>query len=93
VLLLTRILPKTTVWNNLILSSTVGNATFNNATQGETSPVVGTLGKSVSELYPIGQVEFDGRRYEARSNLGKITKGATVKVIGNDDYGLIVVKK
>lgn len=93
VLILTRILPKTTVWNNLILSSTVGNATFNNATQGETSPVVGTLGKSVSELYPIGQVEFDGRRYEARSNLGKITKGATVKVIGNDDYGLIVVKK
>ena len=93
VLLLTRILPKTTVWNNLILSSTVGNATFNNATQGETSPVVGALGKSVSELYPIGQVEFDGRRYEARSNLGKITKGATVKVIGNDDYGLIVVKK
>jgi membrane-bound serine protease (ClpP class) len=93
VLILTRILPKTTVWNNLILSSTVGNATFNNATQGETSPVVGALGKSVSELYPIGQVEFDGRRYEARSNLGKITKGATVKVIGNDDYGLIVVKK
>jgi membrane-bound serine protease (ClpP class) len=93
VLLLTRILPKTTVWNNLILSSTVGNATYNNATQGETSPVVGALGKSVSELYPIGQVEFDGRRYEARSNLGKITKGATVKVIGNDDYGLIVVKK
>lgn len=93
VLILTRILPKTTVWNNLILSSTVGNVTFNNATQGETSPVVGALGKSVSELYPIGQVEFDGRRYEARSNLGKITKGATVKVIGNDDYGLIVVKK
>ncbi|MBT7650276.1 MAG: hypothetical protein HN553_04805 [Opitutae bacterium] len=92
VLLLTRILPKTTVWNNLILSSTVGNATFNNATQGETSPVVGALGKSVSELYPIGQVEFDGRRYEARSNLGKISKGATVKVTGNDDYGLIVVK-
>ena len=92
VLLLTRILPKTTVWNNLILSSTVGNVTFNNATQGETSPVVGALGKSVSELYPIGQVEFDGRRYEARSNLGKISKGATVKVTGNDDYGLIVVK-
>jgi len=32
---------------------------------------VGALGKSVSELYPIGQVEIDGRRYDARSNLGQ----------------------
>ena len=93
VLLLTRILPKTTVWNKLILSSTVGNATFNNATQGEREPVVGALGKSVSELYPIGQVELEGRRYEARSSLGKISKGVVIKVTGKDDHGLIVVKK
>ena len=93
VLLLTRILPKTTVWNKLILSSTVGGATFNNATQGEREPVVGALGKSVSELYPIGQVELEGRRYEARSSLGKISKGVVIKVTGKDDHGLIVVKK
>ena len=93
VLLLTRILPKTTVWNKLILSSTVGDATFNNATQGESEPVVGALGKSVSELYPIGQVELEGRRYEARSSLGKISKGVVIKVTGKDDHGLIVVKK
>ena len=93
VLLLTRILPKTTVWNKLILSSTVGDASFNNATQGESEPVVGALGKSVSELYPIGQVELEGRRYEARSSLGKISKGAVIKVTGRDDHGLIVVKK
>jgi membrane-bound serine protease (ClpP class) len=93
VLLLTRILPKTTVWNKLILSSTVGDDTFNNPTQGESEPVVGALGKSVSELYPIGQVELEGRRYEARSSLGKISKGAVIKVTGRDDHGLIVVKK
>ena len=93
VLLLTRILPNTTVWNKLILSSTVGDATFNNAAQGESEPVVGALGKSVSELYPIGQVELEGRRYEARSSLGKISKGAVIKVTGRDDHGLIVVKK
>ena len=93
VLLLTRILPKTTVWNKLVLSSTVGDATFNNVTQGESEPVVGALGKSVSELYPIGQVELEGRRYEARSSLGKISKGVVIKVTGKDDHGLIVVKK
>jgi membrane-bound serine protease (ClpP class) len=93
VLLLTRILPKTTVWNKLVLSSTVGDATFNNATQGESEPVVGALGKSVSELYPIGQVELEGRRYEARSSLGKISKDVVIKVTGKDDHGLIVVKK
>jgi membrane-bound serine protease (ClpP class) len=90
---LTRILPKTTVWNKLVLSSTVGDATFNNATQGESEPVVGALGKSVSELYPIGQVELEGRRYEARSSLGKISKDVVIKVTGKDDHGLIVVKK
>jgi membrane-bound serine protease (ClpP class) len=93
VLLLTRILPKTTVWNKLILSSTVGDATINNATQVESEPVVGALGKSVSELYPIGQVELEGGRYEARSSLGKISKGVVIKVTGKDDHGLIVVKK
>jgi membrane-bound serine protease (ClpP class) len=93
VLILTRILPKTTVWNKLILSSTVGDATINNATQVESEPVVGALGKSVSELYPIGQVELEGGRYEARSSLGKISKGVVIKVTGKDDHGLIVVKK
>ena len=53
---------------------------------------VGEEGKSVSELFPIGQVLINGVRYEARSNLGKIP-GTSIKVIRVDDYELIVNKK
>jgi membrane-bound ClpP family serine protease len=38
-------------------------------------------------------VELEGGRYEARSSLGKISKGVVIKVTGKDDHGLIVVKK
>ncbi len=92
VLLITRMLPKTTLWNKLILSSSVGNLSPDNNSQKDLKPCVGSLGKSVSELYPIGQVEIEGVKYEARSQLGKIIKGTSVRVIGINDYELIVSK-
>jgi membrane-bound serine protease (ClpP class) len=54
--------------------------------------MLGAAGKSVSELYPTGQVEIDGIRYEARTNLGKVEKGSSIEVTGSTDYGLIVKK-
>jgi membrane-bound serine protease (ClpP class) len=92
VLLLTRILPQTTIWNGLILSKTVGNINSVENELGKTKPKPGSEGKSISELYPIGQVEINGVRYEARSNLGKIKKGATVRVSQVENYEIIVDK-
>jgi len=95
VLLLTRILPKTSLWDSLILSSSAGGKALANSDfdsiEKKANP--GDLGKTVSELYPTGQVEIDGIRYEARTNLGKIEKGSSIEVIGSNDYGLIVEKK
>jgi membrane-bound serine protease (ClpP class) len=95
VLALTRILPKTTLWSSLILSSSAGGkvlaSTDFDSREKKANP--GDLGKTVSELYPTGQVEIDGIRYEARTNLGKIEKGSSIEVIGSNDYGLIVEKK
>ena len=93
ILILTRILPKTTIWNGLVLSSSVGNLNSSTGIDVNEKLKVGEEGKSISELFPIGQVLINGVRYEARSNLGKIPKGTSIKVIRVDDYELIVDKK
>ena len=93
VLILTRILPQTTLWNKLILTSTVGSTYPDKSIHIDSTPVIGAIGKSVSELYPIGQVEIDGNRYEAKASLGKIPKGSMIEVVGKNDHGLIVTQK
>jgi membrane-bound serine protease (ClpP class) len=95
VLALTRILPKTSLWDSLILSSSAGGQVPNNTDfdGNEKRVMPGTVGKTVSELYPTGQVEVNGIRYEARANLGKIEKGSSIEVTGSSDYGLIVAKR
>ena len=49
--------------------------------QEVTNKLIGRQGKSISELYPGGQIEIDGVRYDARSNLGKIAKGEKIEVV------------
>ena len=52
--------------------------------------LVGTRGVTVTGLYPSGQVELDGRRYEARLELGTAAPGTAVVVVKVSDFGLIV---
>ena len=52
--------------------------------------LVGKQGKSISELYPIGQIEIDGVRYDARSRLGKIAKDEKVEVVKVSEFELMV---
>lgn len=91
VLALTRILPKTSLWDNLVLPSSAGGKVPVDGNEKRVLP--GAVGKTVSELYPTGQVEVDGIRYDARANLGKIEKGSSIEVTGSSDYGLIVTKR
>jgi membrane-bound serine protease (ClpP class) len=39
---------------------------------------------------PSGQVELDGRRDEARVEVGMIEAGAAVVVVKRSDFGLVV---
>ena len=52
--------------------------------------VDGMYGKTVSELFPSGQVEINGKRYEARALHGKIEKGEKIKVIKTAYMDLVV---
>jgi len=52
--------------------------------------VDGMYGKTVSELFPSGQVEINGKRYEARAIHGRIEKGEKIKVIKTSSMDVVV---
>jgi membrane-bound serine protease (ClpP class) len=57
---------------------------------GGDTGLVGRTGVAATALMPSGHVDIDGRRYEARSELGPIEAGARVRVVARKDFNLIV---
>ena len=57
---------------------------------GGDAGLVGRAGVAATALMPSGQVDIEGRRYEARSELGPIEAGARVRVVARRDFNLIV---
>lgn len=93
-LLFARFIPRGWVWDRMVLGATVGEAAqMSGAAPGTFSDgesLIGLTGVAVTALRPGGQVEIDGRRYEAKVEVGSIDSGATVVVKGLSDFGLIV---
>lgn len=88
-LALARFLPKTTLWNRMVLAADIhGTATGEVATDLPT--LEGTVGVVVSPLRPTGTIELEGQRYEARSEVGEIGVGTRVRVVRRADFVLIV---
>ncbi len=94
-LMLMRFLPRGWVWDRMILSAAVtGSATDRPATA--TAPaggLVGRRGVAVTPLYPSGQVEIEGQRFEARVEFGSVERGDAVTVTGQSEFGLRVTKE
>lgn len=95
-LALLKFLPQGGIWGNMILHASVG---------GEPGParalagmvpavghhsLVGQSGIAATPLFPSGQVEIAGRRYEARLGVGFADAGTPVKVTGVAEFGLAV---
>ena len=55
--------------------------------------LVGRSGIAVTGLYPSGQIEIAGRRYEARVEVGSVAPGARVTVRRRTSFGLLVEKE
>jgi membrane-bound serine protease (ClpP class) len=91
-----RFLPKGWLWDRMILNTAVvGNAQTDVTSAGVSltdQPMAGVRGVAVTGLFPSGQVEISGRRYEARVTIGSIEKGANVVVVGRSEFGLVVEK-
>lgn len=83
-------LPKTPWGKKLIVQSKVDATT--QPPLAEIAAVVGKAAEAVTPLVPSGYVLVEGRRYEAFSQSGHAAKGAVLRVVGLDNFRLIVTK-
>lgn len=95
--LLLRFLPSGGPWGNMVLQTAVGGEPgaprpLNTGTrETETSAsLIGSTGIAVTALFPSGQVEIAGRRYEAKLAMGSADAGTRVCVTDVKSFGLIV---
>lgn len=91
-----RFLPRGWVWDKLVLQTAAGGVVVAGGlgaeTAGESGPV-GKTGRVTSALRPAGQVEVEGRRYEARVEVGAAEVGDVVTVQRRAGFELIVKKE
>lgn len=93
---LMRFLPSNWIWDRLVLKAAVVGTTRDAApataaaASGGADFLIGREGVAVTDLFPSGQVEIDGRQYDAQLALGSLKRGATVVVTGRTDFGLQV---
>jgi membrane-bound serine protease (ClpP class) len=92
---LARVLPRSLLWDRLVLNTALGaspDGTDTMPVPGEVDPIIGMRGRALTDLFPSGQVDVDGRRYAAQLNLGSVDAGEEVVVTGRGSFGLLVEK-
>jgi len=91
---LLRFLPHGWIWDRLTVNETVGGSAQTGGgepgTAGLLDQLVGRRGIAATALRPGGQVEVDGRRFEAEVKVGAIDAGAPIIVLGHGDFALVV---
>ncbi|MFP4165644.1 MAG: NfeD family protein [Opitutales bacterium] len=89
--LVSRFVPGSRVERALVLGDAVGGGSEAELKEGARSyPEPGTRGIAVTDLYPSGHVEIEGKRYDARSLIGTIEHGTEIEVVKRSDFGLVV---
>lgn len=84
------LLPKTRLGKKLFLNAQIAGAS--QPPVAARDAVVGRDGVADTTLAPSGYVIVDGRRYEAFSRSGLVAKGEPLRVVGLDNFRLIVQK-
>ena len=91
---LLKYLPSGWVWDRMIVNATVGGsaqvAGGSPEVATQVDALVGHRGVAVTDLRPTGQVEIDGKRYEARVAINTVHAGAAVVVAGRSGFELLV---
>lgn len=88
--LVARFLPHGWIWQRLAVSGAVSGTGRTSSETVERESLVGRVGVAATSLFPSGQVEIDGRRYEARLDVGFAEAGRSVKVVRHTEFNLIV---
>jgi membrane-bound ClpP family serine protease len=84
------LLPKTRLGRGLVVESTSG--TSSQPPVAPSAAVVGRPATADTTLAPSGYVLVDGRRYEAFCRTGHVARGEALRVVGMDNFRLIVAK-
>ena len=85
------LLPKTRVGKGLVVESTSGSSS--QPPLAKDAAVVGKQAIADTTLAPSGYVLVDGQRYEAFCRTGHVARGAALRVVGMDNFRLIVAKQ
>lgn len=88
--IIARFLPKGWIWNRLAVSGAVQGSGVAPAVVQEMQSLVGREGIAATSLFPSGQVEIDGRRFEARLEVGFAEAGSRVRVARHTEFNMIV---
>jgi len=83
-------LPKTRFAKKFSLSETSGSVS--QPLPAKVEDVVGKEADALTTLAPTGYILVAGKRYEAFSQSGHVEKGARLRVVGLDNFRLIVSK-
>ncbi|MGZ0707955.1 NfeD family protein [Coraliomargarita sp. W4R53] len=93
VFILSRFFPGSWMESKLVLATAAGGDSQTlRAERASRLPQPGAQGIAITDLFPSGRVEIDGRRYEARSALGSIDCGSPIQVQKTGDFSLIVTE-
>lgn len=94
--LLGKYLPKSWFWDKLTLHATVPSldpAISGGASSSRGKPTLpkhGSQGIAKTDLFPSGEVQIDGRNYQASSDLGPINQGSKVEVVRFKEFSIVV---
>ncbi|HBR95423.1 MAG TPA: hypothetical protein DEA90_14780 [Opitutae bacterium] len=90
-LVLSRFFPGSWMERRLVLSTAAGGDSQTlRSERASQLPQPGAQGIAVTDLFPSGRVEIEDQRYDARSALGSIDRGARVQVVQTSAFSLIV---
>ena len=88
--LLLRFMPRGGLWGHMVLESSIGGETTLASAARQEVSLIGATGRAVTALFPSGQIEIAGKRYDARLALGTVPPGTDVKVISVGEFELTV---
>ncbi len=89
-ILLLRFMPHGGLWGRMVLESSIGGDITHSGIERRQPSLIGQRGHAVTGLFPSGQIEIAGKRYDARIAVGTASPGTEVTVTGVGEFELKV---
>ncbi len=92
-----KFMPRSFVLDRLVLSRSIQSSTQDaeagiptGSVSHSSDPKSGDIATVVSDLYPSGEIEIGGKRYEAHMEVGSAVKGDRVRITEKGNFGYLV---